>query len=44
MLEKTIESPFNCKEIQPIHPKASGATPGRATQETQQKGVRREIT
>ena len=21
MLEKTIESPFNCKEIQPIHPK-----------------------
>ena len=21
MLEKTLESPFNCKEIQPVHPK-----------------------
>ena len=21
VLEKTLESPFNCKEIQPVHPK-----------------------
>ena len=21
MLEKTLESPFDCKEIQPVHPK-----------------------
>ena len=21
MLEKTVESPFDCKEIQPVHPK-----------------------
>ena len=21
MLEKTLESPLNCKEIQPVHPK-----------------------
>ena len=21
MLEKTLESPFHCKEIQPVHPK-----------------------
>ena len=23
MLEKTLESPFNCKEIQPVHPKGN---------------------
>ena len=22
MLEKTLESPFDCKEIQPVHPKS----------------------
>ena len=26
MLEKTLESPLDCKEIQPVHPK--GASPG----------------
>ena len=23
MLEKTLESPFDCKEIQPVHPKGN---------------------
>ena len=23
MLEKTLESPLNCKEIQPVHPKGN---------------------
>ena len=23
VLEKTLESPFNCKEIQPVHPKGN---------------------
>ena len=25
VLEKTLESPFNCKEIQPVHPKGDQA-------------------
>ena len=23
VLEKTLESPFNCKEVQPVHPKGN---------------------
>ena len=26
MLEKTLESPLDCKEIQPVHPAAAAAT------------------
>jgi len=37
MLEKTLESPLACKEIQPIHPKGneSGIFIGRTNAETE---------
>ena len=37
VLEKTLESPLNCKEIQPVHPKGdqSGVFIGRTTVEAE---------
>ena len=42
MLEKTLESPLNCKEIQPVHPKGdqSWVFIGRTDAEAETSNIR----